>query len=485
MIHGFGFAGCIRNAVRAGARMAFLAVAVVAVLSQSCADRHTPMESLVRLVPDDAVVVRTVNLSRLMTEAGCPTPVSGGKLLPDAAKVLSLMAEPDYRDALVALLAAGNAVDFSRMVNYTTADGRDMILLDVLDGKKVEEALGNVSDTGRLEEDAEGVTFCNIGGVVAVVDDDGQHCILGPDLMTVLASGAKARNSHFGTLIGIDEFLERPYASNLAINCGNSMLSYLGGKSKWLCVSFNVTRQSVSVIGEVMDRDGKTDSIGANFDEINTDFLRYTPEGASVVLAFGRFHGNVRGLSMLLGRFAPLYLSQADGTTSLYAMPVSGNPEAVREQTPGSWAVETMVHVPQDQIAVGLDQYMEKAGSRLEKISDTQWEYFTDTDNYYFGTYDGCLLFSSNREISGNCNNGFTDDFTGKRAAIVVDIPTGSVLSKAWGLDYGLTFKVFVETMEWNARISFNGTGMPALKALLNMPQLPDLHARYNRMAGL
>ena len=81
MIHDFGFAGCIRNAVRAGARMAFLAVAVVAVLSQSCADRHTPMESLVRLVPDDAVVVRTVNLSRLMTEAGCPTPVSGGKLL--------------------------------------------------------------------------------------------------------------------------------------------------------------------------------------------------------------------------------------------------------------------------------------------------------------------------------------------------------------------------------------------------------------------
>lgn len=68
---------------------------------------------------------------------------------------------------------------------------------------------------------------------------------------------------------------------------------------------------------------------------------------------------------------------------------------------------------------------------------------------------------------------------------MVVDIPSGSVLSKAWGLDCGLTFKVFVETMVWNARISFNGTGMPALKALLNMPQLPDLHARYNRMAGL
>ena len=73
----------------------------------------------------------------------------------------------------------------------------------------------------------------------------------------------------------------------------------------------------------------------------------------------------------------------------------------------------------------------------------------------------------------------------GKRAAIVVDVPNESVLAKAWGLPYGFTFKVAVEDMEWNARITFNGTGMSAFKALLNMPQLPDLHARYNRMAGL
>jgi len=110
------------------------------------------------------------------------------------------------------------------------------------------------------------------------------------------------------------------------------------------------------------------------------------------VLAFGKFKGNVRGLSMLLGRFAPIYLAQADGTTSLCAMPVSGNPSAVREQTPGSWAVETMVHVPQDQIAIGIEQYKDRAGGKVEKVADNQWEYFTDTDNYYFGADVLCSL---------------------------------------------------------------------------------------------
>lgn len=476
------FAGRILVARRRICRLGLLIVTVLMVMLQSCTKGQERLEPLVKLVPDNAVVVRSVNLSRLMTEAGCPTPVRGGELLPDAAKVLSLVAEPDYRDALIALLASGNGVDVTRMIYYTTSEGRDVILFHVIDDGSLNKALESVSETGKMEE-SDGISFCNIGGVVAVVD--GGVCFIGPDLVTVLSSTAMARNNHFGTFIGIHEFLERPFAANLAINCGNSMLGYIGGKNKWLCVSFNVTRQSVSVVGEVMDRDGKTDSIGGNFEEINTDFLRYTPERSSVVLAFGKFKGNVRGLSMLLGRFAPLYLSQADGTTSLCAMPVSGNPSAVREQTPGSWAVETMVHVPEDQIAIGIEQYKARAGERVEKVGDNQWEYFTDTDNYYFGTYDGCLMFSSNREISGEYNNGFNDDFLGKRAVMVVDIPNESVLAKAWGLPYGLVFKVSVEAMEWNARISFNGTGMPAFKALLNMPQLPDLHARYHRMAGL
>ncbi len=477
-----GLAGYILVGRRHMCCLGLLLGLIFMLMFQSCGKKLEHMEPLVEMVPDNAVVVRTVNLSRLMTEAGCPTPVKGGELLPDAAKVLSLVAEPDYRDALVLLLGAGNAVDLSRMVYYTTNEGRDVIMFHVKDGKSLEKVIAEASATGKMEE-VDGVSYCNIGDVVIVVE--GKNCIVGSDLVAVLSSLARAKNSHFGSFVGLHEFLEQPHAANLAINCGNSMLSYMGGKNKWLCVSFNVTRQSVSVVGEVLDRDGNRDSIGGNFEEINTDFLRYTPEKSAVVLAFGKFKGNVRGLSMLLGRFAPIYLAQADGTTSLCAMPVSGNPSAVREQTPGSWAVETMVHVPQDQIAIGIEQYKDRAGGKVEKVADNQWEYFTDTDNYYFGAYDGCLMFSSNREIDGGHDNGFAGDFLGKRAAIVVDVPNESVLAKAWGLPYGFTFKVAVEAMEWNARITFNGTGMSAFKALLNMPQLPDLHARYNRMAGL
>ncbi len=206
------------------------------------------------------------------------------------------------------------------------------------------------------------------------------------------------------------------------------------------------------------------------------------------MLAYGKYTGNERGLEMLLGRFAPMYLRQADGTTSLWAMPVSGNPEAVAMQEPESWNVVTMVHVPEHELSEGVDEYIRQADGQVTEFTEAgipQWEYISNYGTYYFGAFDGSMIFSTNRPIDSNSENSFTDDFLGRRGSMVMGIPAGSVLAKAWGLPYGLTFKAWLDAEQWKMRVTFNGTGAPAFRALLDLPQLPDMHARATLRAGL
>ncbi|MDE6529017.1 MAG: hypothetical protein K2L78_08230, partial [Muribaculaceae bacterium] len=313
------------------------------------------------------------------------------------------------------------------------------------------------------------------GGMALVMDRS--RCWMAAKYEDIKEALEHAGKSRFGTMAGVQEFLSAPRAAKLAVNCGRSSLSFLGGESRWLCVGFDVTEASVSAEAVVMDRDGRLDSIGRNFQEIDTDFLRYTPNDAAVVLAFGKFKGNVKGLGMLLGRFAPVYLSQADGTTSLYALP-AGGVAAVADASPGSWNVETMVHVPEDLLPVGISQYKERAKGKARKVGD-QWTYREGDDSCYFGAFDGCLVFSTNREISSDYNNAFADSFTGRRAAMVVDVAAGSVLAKAWGLPFGLSFRLGVDAMKVKARITFNGSDENALCSLLQLPQLPDFKERF------
>lgn len=464
-------------------RKLFLVIGALWVLSLSGCAGAGQIRSIMDCVPADAVSVKTVDLNLLFREAGVPTPVRGGELLEDASRVLSLVAEPDFHEVLTLVLASPGAVDVSKVVGFTSSSGRDVLVMPVMDEGLVSRIIEEAPGEGDVNQ-TDGLTFRIINGTTLATDGRGL-CFIAQDIMTISSTLADAHCYHFGEFDGVRQFLSRKAAANIVINCGNSPLSYLGGTARWLCVSFNVTRQSVSATGVVMNRDGVLDPIGENFEEIDTDFLRYTPPDASVVIAFGKFSGNDRGLGMLLGRFAPMYLPQADGTTSLYALPASGTPEAVAMQHPGSWNVETMVHLPEDLIEVGLGQYVSRAKGEVSPVGPDQWMYSSDGDEYFFGAFDGSLVFSTNREISSAYNNSFTDDFLGKRAAMVVDIPSGGVLAHAWRLPYGLTLKIGLEAMSFNARVSFNGTGMTALRALLHLPQLPDLFSRYNNMVGL
>lgn len=436
--------------------------------------------SVIELVPDDAVVVKCVDVDRLLARAGCGRVFdNGGNLLENTEKIMSLVVQPDYRDALAAVMRAGKGTDLSRLAVFTAAQGYEVALMPVVSRNLLESAV-DVASGGKCEY-SDGYAYAEIGNATVAIGDG--HCWIVPDIAAMKETVGRAAHNHFGTLAGVRQFLEGDGMARVAVNCGNSMLSFLGGADRWMCVTLDASEASVSASASVMNRDGKLEPLGNNFTEIDTDFLRYTPEDAVVVLAFGKFSGNVRALGFLLGRFAPVYLARADGTTSLYAVAASGNADAVRAHDQGAWNVETMVHVPEDFLDEGIGQYVESSGGTAHNIGD-QWTYREGDGQYYFGAFDGCLVFSTNREISGNFNNSFTEDFLGKRAAMVINVPVDGVIARAWGLPYGLTMKMAVDSTRWHGRITFNGSGMSAFESLLALPQLDDYHARFESAIG-
>lgn len=452
------------------------ALFLAAGLLPGCSARYSA--PLIEGVPDDAVTVKVVDLGFLLKDAGCAVPVAAGGLKPRAEQIVDLVAEPGFRGIVTRILSSGmETTDLSEVLAFTTASGHDIMSFRLKDAMGFCTAMGCRAESADIVDEGMGGDFrrASVDSMSVVMTDD--RCWISETYDDIKDAIAGARESNFGTLIGVREFLETPRVARLAVNCGRSSLSFLGGSSRWLCIGFNVTEASVSAEGVLMDRDGKLDSIGRNFKEIDTDFLRYTPNDAAVVLAFGHFKGNVRGLGMLLGRFAPVYLSQADGTTSLYALP-AGGVEAVAGAVPGSWNVETMVHVPEDIIQVGISQYKERAVGKVRDLGN-QWTYREGDASYFFGAFDGCLVFSTNREISSNYNNSFTEDFLGHRAVMLVNVTAGSVLAKAWGLPFGLSFRIGVDAMKVKARIAFNGSDENALCSLLRLPQLPDFKERF------
>ncbi len=458
--------------------IAFFALCIYVSLS-SC-NRSSSVEML-ELVPDNVTAVKEVNLEQLLRQLGSPAVDADGNFTAEAERLIDFFVEPDYRAAFTALYGVDNGADFSRVVSFTTGNGINVVALPVVNRGALVSGLEH-GFTPVDSADVNAVESCfAVDGRLVVVDND--VCWIIDDLRTLREVSADREKGHFGTLIGVREFLDGYSPAKLAVNCGSSSLSFLGDRSKWLCVDISVGEVSVSAQGVVMNRDGELDSIGRNFDVIDTDFLRYTPQDAAVVLAFGRFDGNVRGLSMLMGRFAPVYLPQADGTTSLYALPASGSAAAVADGVAGAWNVETMVHLPQSSLDEGLKQYRERAGGTARRLGD-QWTYSEGGNSHYFGAFDGSLVFATNREISSTYNNSFTEDFEGKRAAMRIDIPAGSVLASAWGLSSGVSFNIALDATRVNARVTFNGTGASPLSALLSLPQLPDLRAKFHADTG-
>lgn len=461
--------------------IACFAAGVMALLLPSCKEKKEKV-SLLDVVPVSAVSVRSLNVEQMLREAGTPTPVKNGRLLPMADKLFELISENDQvKRAVVALAQVKEGVDLTRMLSFTTAAGSDLALFHMLSPDAVHESLPVLLKKEWEESDDFEYIELSKDCVVALEND---NVWIAPDLIAIETSLREAHETPITHIKGVDDFISEEHVGALTVNCDNSMIAFLGGKTKWLCVAFDIAKRSVSAEVKLIDADGSLEKLGENFTDINTDFLQYTPPNSAVVLAFGKFNGNQAGLSLLLGQFAPIYLEQTDGTTSLYALPASSNPQALGNHTPGSWNVQTMVHVPKQLVSEAIRQYGEAAGNEVTDLGN-QWTYSRNNATYYYGDFNGNIVFSANREILHGYDNDYLPEFEGRKLAMIIDVPPHTPLATAWNLPEGIDFRVSLRETTLTARLSFPGSPSAAFPGFLSLPLLPDLHAHFKSVVGL
>ncbi len=239
-------------------------------------------------VPDDAVVVKALDLGRLFKEAGAPLPSSPDSLSPVQSSVVDLVVEPGVRDALVAVISTGE-VDLSDVVCFTTERGDDVVALPVVDSVRLLVGIRPFAGQEDFYDDG-GFEYGSLCGSVFALKDG--HCFIAHDFGVIRETFEKAGHRHFGTLTGVRNFLSDSPVMRLAVNCGRSSLSFLGDCGKWLCVGFNVSAASVSANAVVFSAnreisDGYNNSFTEYFQGKRAAIVIGIPPGSVLADAWG------------------------------------------------------------------------------------------------------------------------------------------------------------------------------------------------------
>lgn len=444
-------------------------------------------DALLAAVPRNAVMVKVVDLEALCADAGCSLPSRGGSLSGLTEALAGYAVEPGLRGAFAEVVEAGvGNVDFSAVVTFTSSAGRDVALMGVAGrGALLNGLLRRLpavdGDAPELAAD-DGFEFLPVGGAVVAVRDG--ICFIAHDIIDIKDAMAHSRSAHIGSVPGIVEFLESGSPAAVAVNCARSPLGFLGGDSRWLCVGIDATDREVRARARVLSDVGGVDSIGARFSTVDPDVLRFIPDDVSVLVSFGRFTGNQRALALLLGRFTPAYMPQADGSTVLFAMPV-GSPDDVAAGRPGAWSVETVVHLPAAVADSCVAVYRASAPADVSEVAPDRFSYSVDGTQYCFGKFGDYVAFASGRSVADNYGGeAYGRMLKDKRAVMMVSAPAGSVLARAWRLSGGMSFSLVVEADAVEGRVVVDGDSRPALAVLLSLERFPDIYERFRADTG-
>lgn len=309
-------------------------------------------------------------------------------------------------------------------------------------------------------------------------------CYIARDLNDIKDAVVHAQTASIQALTGIAGFFEEDAPACIAVNCARSPLSFLGGEGRWLCVDFKTSQRELTARARVLSDSGTVDSIGTRFNTIDLDILRFIPCDVAVLVAFGRFTGNQRSLSMFLGRFMPAYMPQADGSTVLFATPV-GAPDDVAAGRPGSWRVGTVVHLPGAIADSCIAEYRASAPPDVRSTGSDMYSYSVDGLEYCFGKYGDYVAFSSGGAVvDGSGGEAYGELLRDRRAVMSVSAPAGSLLARAWRLSGGLSFSLVVHADAVEAKMVVDGESRTALAVLLSLERFPDFYERFRADTG-
>lgn len=454
-----------------------MAVMLLAAVMSSC-DKSE--RSLLDTVPDSAQMIATVDLDKLLKNAGCQ--VKDGKY-ELTAQLTSLLGATDANSFTEWLERFSKVVDLNHAVVYMVNQNTTIGTLSVTDPDALEAALTHY-DLRKIEGRDGYEIYESPNGSVAMVKDG--QVWFSRDADDVIKSVKKAEKDPIAALVGVKEFLLTNHPVNFAYR-------YMGISLNWVCGSVALNDNIMGLTIKGMNNDGKLIEFDPLFDAVNTDFLRYTPGDTQLAAAFS-VKANIPwdqalaiikahpALSMSQKGAIEMVFSQLkkiDGTVALTAAPAAGAP-ALANISLSTWDLMLMAHMPQNEVNANVDQLVGTARQFGIAVDEENGIYHANLSrldpslgDVYVGNVDGYFAVST-RPFDSNSNNSLAQVFQGHGGAIALDIPYGSETMKAFGLPYGFSVTMQLERNSIEMRARFNGTNGAFLSSLIEMIQKLD-----------
>lgn len=453
-----------------------MAAALIALVS-SC-DKSE--RSLLDTVPDSARVVATADFDRLLKNAGCQVKDGKYELTP---QLTSLLGASDAHTFAKWLNCISKAADINHVVIYMTDHATPIGTVSITDLDAIETALTDYDFKKADSRDGYDIYEWPDGAVAMLKDGQAWFAHKADD---VIKSVKKADKDPLAALDGVKKFLLTDHPVNVTYRCS-------GMPFDWVCGSVALNDNILGMTIKGMDDDGKLFELDRLFDTVNTDFLRYAPGNTQLAVAFSaktdapwnqalailKAHP---GLSMSQKGMLEMVFSQLkkiDGTVAIAAAPAAGAP-ALANLSLSTWDLMLMVHMPQDVVNSNVSQLVATARQFGMTVNEENGVYHANLSqldpslgDIYVGNVDGYFAVST-RQFIPNSDNSLVQVFNGCGGAVALDIPYGSETMKAFGLPYGLSVTLQLESESAEIRARFNGTNSSFLSSLIDMIQKID-----------
>lgn len=453
----------------------FATLLVVSGLLAGCGKTE---RSLIETVPSNARTVMTINFDKILKNAGCRFNDGNITLSSDLMAIRNTL---DNRTAEIAdmIVATAPAIDITKIIAFVTSDNDAIVTFAITNRDLFNDV---IMSTESEHSEHDGLTVYEFKNHVVV--NNGSQGWIAKDIEDVTGALEEAVKKHFGIYSGIINYIDRPESSLSVAIKTPAIVSDKNNKTKtdennWTCATTSLSDNLLGIEIAAMDADGRRAEFTPYISVLDTDFLRYIPNNTQAAMAIGQIK-DIDRLYQIISPVLPRdlrkqvasilpYIKAVDGTSAIAVNPVAGA-GYLTDISPETWDFTVMAHMPQSSIeSLSSLIKMYASASGIKTTTDGQQSTISlNGMDINYGNFDGYFM-ASTRDISSENNNSFTQAFSGKLAAAVIDIPYNSETMKAFHLPYGVYFTVSVEDTAIRIKFRFNGSSDPILTTIASI----------------
>jgi len=432
---------------------------------------------LLDTVPDSAQMVTTVDFESLMKNAGCQVKNGKYELTPE---LTTLLGDSDASSFTEWLSRFAKIIDMKHVVIYMMNQNTAVATVSITDTDALEVALSDYNL--RKADTRDGFNIYEGKNKMIIMVKDSQAW-LARKADDVINSVKKAGKKPVTELAGVSDFLSTDHPVNFAYR-------YNGMMFNWMCGSVTLNDNILGMTIKAIDDKGKTMEFGPLLNPVSTDFLRYTPANTQLAAAFSikadipwdqcltilKAHPSLSMSQKGAIEMIITQLKKIDGTVALSASPAAGAP-ALSQFSLSAWDIMLMAHMSPENVNSNVEQLVamgKQFGIKVENDGGVYHANLSRLDpslgDLYIGNIDGYFAVST-RPFDTTSDSSLKQVFEGRCGAIALDIPYGSETMKAFGLPYGFSLTIQLESKSIELRARFNGTSGSFISSLVNMIQ--------------